>query len=368
MGDSNQRWSESGERSLDAMAVARQDIFVETAPKERSPTSQGNRRGGKQERATQTLSQNKVLEHLWFLQSHTRRPQNGWYIDSAASSHMTCKRELLKDYKEGPEKVSLGDGRTVEAVGVGNVHLNMQFKVSDPKRCVMYGVLYIPKLACNLFSLRVAASKGNVVRFASTKCLIRNNKGNLCGMGHYKIKCCYQLNCEPVLQEKASVASEKASTEGKMQRKPFKPVGEICSKRKLQCVHSDVCGPMPTESILGRKYYVTLIDDYSRCCTVYFMRQKSEMLDRFKEFEAATTTDSGQRICPLRSDNGGEHVSQEFEAYLKPKGIGHELTVSYSPQQAERMNRILMESARSMLAHAGLPDSYWAEAVATTAN
>ena len=150
------------------MAVARQDIFVETAPKERSPTSQGNRRGGKQERATQTLSQNKVLEHLWFLQSHTRRPQNGWYIDSAASSHMTCKRELLKDYKEGPEKVSLGDGRTVEAVGVGNVHLNMQFKVSDPKRCVMYGVLYIPKLACNLFSLRVAASKGNVVRFAST--------------------------------------------------------------------------------------------------------------------------------------------------------------------------------------------------------
>ena len=96
----------------------------------------------------------------------------------------------------------------------------------------------------------------------------------------------YQLNCEPVLQEQASVASEKASTtdlwhqrlghlcesllkemvsselvtrvkipkraeisfcegcmEGKMQRKPFKPVGEIHSKRKLQCVHSDVCGP-----------------------------------------------------------------------------------------------------------------------------
>ena len=98
------------------------------------------------------------------------------------------------------------------------------------------------------------------------------------------------------------------------------------------------------------------------------MRHKSEVLDRFKEFEAATTTDSGQRICPLRSDNGGEHVSQEFEAYLKSKGIRHELTVSYSPQQAERMNRILMESARSMLAHAGLPDSYWAEAVATTAN
>ena len=42
VGDSNQHWLESRERSLDAMAVVRQDIFVETAPKERSPTSQGN--------------------------------------------------------------------------------------------------------------------------------------------------------------------------------------------------------------------------------------------------------------------------------------------------------------------------------------
>ena len=100
------------------------------------------------------------------------------------------------------------------------------------------------------------------------------------------------------------------------------------------------------------------------------MRHKSEVLDRFKEFEAAITTDSGQRICTLRSDNGGEYVSQEFEAYLRSKGIRHELTVPYSPQQngvAERMNCTLMESARSMLAPAGLPDSYWAEAVATAA-
>ena len=47
-------------------------------------------------------------------------------------------------------------------------------------------------------------------------------------------------------------------------------------------------------------------------------------------------------------------------------GIHQELTVPYSPQQngvAERMNRILMESARSMMAHAGLPEKYWAEAV-----
>ena len=48
------------------------------------------------------------------------------------------------------------------------------------------------------------------------------------------------------------------------------------------------------------------------------------------------------------------------------KGVHHELTVPYSPGQngvAERMNRTLMESARSMMTHASLPDKYWAEAV-----
>ena len=45
--------------------------------------------------------------------------------------------------------------------------------------------------------------------------------------------------------------------EGKMDHNPFKPVGEIHSTGKLQLIHSDVCGPMSTESIGGKKYFVT---------------------------------------------------------------------------------------------------------------
>ena len=72
--------------------------------------------------------------------------------------------------------------------------------------------------------------------------------------------------------------------EGKMHRMLFKSVGEIRSTRKLELVHSDVCGPMPTESIGGCKYFVTFIDDYSHCCNVYFMKHKSEVLEKLKEF------------------------------------------------------------------------------------
>ena len=82
----------------------------------------------------------------------------------------------------------------------------------------------------------------------------------------------------------------------KMNRAMFKPVGEIHSTRKLQLVHSDVCGPMPRESIGGRRYFVTFIDDYSRCCAVYFIKHKSEVFKKFKEFEALTTNECCQRI------------------------------------------------------------------------
>ena len=61
-------------------------------------------------------------------------------------------------------------------------------------------------------------------------------------------------------------------------------------------------------------------------------------------------------------------MSVEFKNYLKSNGIHHELTVPYSPEQigvAERMNRTLSESARSMISHAKLPNHFWAEAIAT---
>ena len=82
------------------------------------------------------------------------------------------------------------------------------------------------------------------------------------------------------------------------------------------------------------------------------------------------TNECGENIATLRTDNGEEHLSREFQELLKSKGIKHELTIPHTSEQngvAERMNRTLVESARAMIAHAGLPNAYWAEAVATAA-
>ena len=294
---------------------------------------------------------------------------------------MTHQKEFLLDYPEfaTPEKVGVGDGRVVEALGIGNVRLNMRFKVSESKRATLHNVMCVPKLACNLFSVRAAASKSNTVKFGRTRCWIRSNDGELLGMGSLADKL-YPLDCEPAALEHASVVHRQASdvdlwhqrlghlSGQRLSDMSRKSVGEIRSTRKLQLVHSDVCGPMRTESVGGHKYFVTFIDDYSCCCAVYYLKQKSEVFEKFRELEASATNECGRKIGALRTDNGGEYVSKEFEAYLKSKGIRHELTIAHTPEQngvAERMNRTLMESARAMLCHAKLPNHYWAEAVGT---
>ena len=94
------------------------------------------------------------------------------------------------------------------------------------------------------------------------------------------------------------------------------------------------------------------------------------MFEKFKLFEAMVTKECGEPIMKLRTDNGGEYMSKDFQAYLTSKGIEHQLTIPHSPQQngvAERLNRTLMESARAMLSHSNLPNKFWAEAVATAA-
>ena len=71
---------------------------------------------------------------------------------------------------------------------------------------------------------------------------------------------------------------------GKNIKKPF-PQSEHKSKGTLDLVHSDVCGPMSVQSFISYSYCVTFIDDYSRMTWIYFLKVKSEVFERFREFK-----------------------------------------------------------------------------------
>lgn len=67
---------------------------------------------------------------------------------------------------------------------------------------------------------------------------------------------------------------------------------------------------MNEPSLAGVKYILTFIDDLSRFTWVYFMKNKSIVFEKFKEFRALDEKQCGRPIKWLRSDNGGEYVSQ----------------------------------------------------------
>ena len=92
-------------------------------------------------------------------------------------------------------------------------------------------------------------------------------------------------------------------------------------------IHSDICGPMYSPSLIGCLYYVLFIDDHSRKSSIYFLKVKSETFDRFKEFKALIENQIGKHIHMLRSDNGGEYESNEFDDFCREARIKKELTI-----------------------------------------
>ena len=127
---------------------------------------------------------------------------------------------------------------------------------------------------------------------------------------------------------------------------------------------------MQTATFSNKRNFVTIIDDKSRYCAVFLLLSKSEVLDKFVQFVKFAETQTGRRIEVIRSDNGGDYVSNKFSAFCRDRGILEQFTSPYTPHLkgvAGRMSRTMVESARCMTEHAGLSKRYWTEAVSTAA-
>ncbi|CAI7781751.1 unnamed protein product [Closterium sp. NIES-53] len=139
------------------------------------------------------------------------------------------------------------------------------------------------------------------------------------------------------------------------------------AKAPLALVHMDVVGPTRALSLSGSRYFLTIVDDHTRAVWVYPLKTKGEVAAAvLKEWMPRAQRESGHKVKVIRTDNGGEFIGADFEKVLKRKGIQHQLTVPYNPQQngvAERFNRTLQEGARTLLGRAGLPDPFWVTAL-----
>lgn len=101
---------------------------------------------------------------------------------------------------------------------------------------------------------------------------------------------------------------------GKLHKLPFaKPVVRV-ERKPEEFMDSDVCGPMQTPSLSGAEYFVTFKDDATAFRHVYFIKHKSDVLNKFIEFEKMLVDKFGRPMKTLRADNGGEQ--QEVRGLL----------------------------------------------------
>jgi len=140
----------------------------------------------------------------------------------------------------------------------------------------------------------------------------------------------------------------------KQTRLPFSS-SSITTTSSFDLIHVDIWGGYKIPSILGARYFLTIVDDHTRCTWIYLRKHKSDTRDLLVNFINMAENQFDSKVKMVRSDNGLEFKLESFYAH---KGIIHQTSCINTPQQngvAERKHRHLLNMARALLLQAGLP-------------
>jgi hypothetical protein len=143
------------------------------------------------------------------------------------------------------------------------------------------------------------------------------------------------------------------------------PVSTSVSSKPLELAFSGVWGPAP-DSVGRKKYYVSFIDDFSKFTCVYLLHFKSEVFQKFTEFQTMVERLFNIKLLAIQTDGGGEY--QKMISFLAQKGIIHYLSCPHVHQQngpAKRKHSHIVEVALGLLAQASMPLKFWYEAITT---
>ncbi|XP_059668781.1 uncharacterized protein LOC132313857 [Cornus florida] len=239
-----------------------------------------------------------------------------WYVNSGCSRHMTgdgSKFVSLKNFYGG--NVIFGDNQKAKIIGIGTV--SQSNELPEIKE-----VLLVEGLKHNLLSVSELCDNGKKVCFDKERCNVVDTESekilfsacrssgnvytvseeatycNLTSLNeailwHKRLGHLHFKNLIKILKLKAVKGLPdlnfsdnhlcKACQQGKQTKVAF-PSKEINTSSALDLIHMDLCGPTRTTSIGGSKYFMLLIDDFSRMVWVYFLKEKSEAITHFIKF------------------------------------------------------------------------------------
>ncbi|KAI3493567.1 hypothetical protein L1887_40767 [Cichorium endivia] len=350
------------------------------------------------------LNANEIFEEAVM---SNERYKSKWYMDSGCSRHMTGKREYLRDFRtlDDAGNVRFGNNDTCPIRGYGKI-TNGQFTINR--------VAFVEGLKHNLVSIsQLVVGTGNAVTFndqgsiitkeatqevllkserkgsmfplnlklvtgGQSLCLLSKSNSDISWLWHRRLA---HLNFKdlnklvamdlvrgmPALKfDNDSLCS--ACEHGKQTKQRHPTVINPKITEPLSLLYVDLCGPSAVESIGKNKYILVIVDDYSRFTWVLFLRNKSDAAEEIMNFIRKMELMLNKKVLTVQSDNGSEFKNQTLDGFLKARGISHNFSAPYTPQQngvVERRNRSLCEAARTMLNFANLPMYFWAEANST---
>lgn len=324
-----------------------------------------------------------------------------WVVDSGANQHMTASESCLSDIVDVSKlnlKVAHPNGSSARINKIGNLQLSNALTLFD--------VFVIPDFSVNLLSVHKVCrdSKCKVV-FDEYSCVVQDSQskgtvetGNESGGLYYissspsgtistktNLAKCFVAKitwhsrlghpAEPalnVLKESLQFSSDilppcDVCHKAKQTRETF-PISQKSTVSLGDLVHLDVWGPYKVLTIGGFKYFLTIVDDFTRATWVYLLKSKDEVFNCFLAFFKVLQNQFGVKIKTIRSDNGTEFVNSHMKNFCITEGILHQTTCAYTPQQngvVERKHRHILNVARSLVFEAGLPLKYWGDAVLT---
>lgn len=317
--------------------------------------------------------------HLFILQSEMSQGKikDAWYADSGATDHMSFQRECFKNFVPFVKdtcQVRIGDGRRLPVRGTGDIEVQVINSEQPGPVHTIKDVLFVPDLGRNFISVSRSTEKGMKVIFEEGAKRVSFVKGDLVVADGTRDNRLYKMNLGPVKTTELNIATAgspmiwherlghvnfktlremsskgvvddleinkmteenpfcKGCAYGKQHRLSFPKSGARRANAAGETFHVDLCGKMSTPSIGGANYFMLLKDDFSRYYHVYFLKDKTDVLDNLMKFYAEVEAD-GHKIKRLRSDGGLEFCNESVRRFLLNKGIKHEISTREHPSK-----------------------------------
>nr|XP_043639499.1 uncharacterized protein LOC122610587 [Erigeron canadensis] len=247
-----------------------------------------------------------------------------WISDSGATQHMTCCDKWLfnvEDVSNLGITVGHPNGTQAKVLKIGN------FKLTD--NITLFGILYVPEYCVNLFSVHNLARDSRMyISFDENNCYVQDlNTGTLMGTG-----------------------------------------SEAGGLYIFDAYIKDLWGPYKVQSKEGFRYFLNIVDDFTRAVWVFLLKGKDDTFDNFITFYNLLRNQFQTTIKVVRSDNGSEFTNLRMNQFFKLNGIIHQTSCAYTPQQngiAERKHRHLLNVSRSLMFQGGIPLNMWPECILT---